>query len=177
MLTFFYTRLFTSFRYLNTLVWLENTDPATRQESRLFFYLHSSHHLLFLSIFKFFEFLRFKFCTYLSRLKQDARYDMRYTAFHAFTSDLWQIWQVSFISFFSCLVFSQEWQISYQRNWLNSATWNSLPNIFSDKNFCLSTELCFIHPTLIWSRLRVLIKWIIYCISILKSNKVINCDE
>ena len=43
-----YTGLFTSVRYLNTMVWLENIEPNTYEESKIFFsklYLHN--HLLF----------------------------------------------------------------------------------------------------------------------------------
>ena len=37
MHTFFYARLFISFRNLNTIVSLENTDPVTREESKEYF--------------------------------------------------------------------------------------------------------------------------------------------
>ena len=37
MLTFFYAGVFTSFRYLNTMMWFENTDPFTREEKNDFF--------------------------------------------------------------------------------------------------------------------------------------------
>ena len=34
---FFHAGLFTSFRYLNMVVWLEKTVPATHEESKVFF--------------------------------------------------------------------------------------------------------------------------------------------
>ena len=37
MLTFFYAGLFTGFRYLNTMVCLENASLVTREESNDFF--------------------------------------------------------------------------------------------------------------------------------------------
>ena len=37
MLTFFYAGFFTSFRYLNTMVWRKNTDSVTNEESKDFF--------------------------------------------------------------------------------------------------------------------------------------------
>ena len=36
MLIFFYAGLFTKFRYLNMMMCLENTGPATREESKDF---------------------------------------------------------------------------------------------------------------------------------------------
>ena len=37
MFTFFYADFFTSCRYLDTMLWLENTDSVTREESKDFF--------------------------------------------------------------------------------------------------------------------------------------------
>ena len=44
--------LFTSFRYLNTMVWLENTPCHQWRIERFFSQLHSHHHLLILSMSK-----------------------------------------------------------------------------------------------------------------------------
>ena len=41
MLIFFYAGHFTSFRYLNTMMCLENTDPVTREKSKDYFANHT----------------------------------------------------------------------------------------------------------------------------------------
>ena len=50
--------LFTSFKHLNTAVCLENTESATRKETKDFFasYTYLTHHLLVLSISKYLRF-------------------------------------------------------------------------------------------------------------------------
>ena len=80
---------------------------------------------------------------------------------------------IYFFSLLSCFRGNDK----YQQHRVDAITWNSPPNIFPVNKSYLLTELCFIHSILILSRLRVWIKWIEYCSSILSSNKIIKCVE
>ena len=96
---FFYPGLFTSFRYLNTIVCPENTECATREESKDFFASSTQPIISWTEVYQSswdFEFLTLRFCT---RLTQNARYDLIHATLHVF-HDLWQIWQVWFFSFY-----------------------------------------------------------------------------
>ena len=115
---------------------------------------HHHHHLMkaFISKFLNFEFLTLRFCTYLDLLK--TRYyvwsDIGWVAHICMTDMTWCL-TFYFISLLSCFHGNDK----YQWNLVKRTTWNSQPNIFSVNNFCLLTELCFIHSILILSRLWV----------------------
>ena len=75
---FLHSDLFTSFRYLIAIVWLENTNPVTREESKdCFLVTLISAFLVYLRSWGF-ESLRFELCNTLT----------------------WQIWQVWFFALF-----------------------------------------------------------------------------
>ena len=101
----FWAGLLTSFTYLNTMMWLENTfNCQLPVKNRKIFYLATltpsfinSNHSQVL------ECLRLKFCTSLKRSKQNARYDMRYAVFRAL---IWQTLNLFFLFYFILELFS-----------------------------------------------------------------------
>ena len=67
--------------------------------------------------------------------------------------------------------------INVKKNKLINAAESRLLNIFHVKNFCLTIELWLIHPSFIWSRPRVYIKYDQKSCSNFSSNKIDNFVE
>ena len=134
---------------------LEKTEHATREESKDYFASSTQPIINWFYVYLRswdFEFLTLRYCTRLTYIKQDARYDLIHNALYALHDRYGK-------SHFFCSILFHYWAafavMLNQPNRVNSNTGNSLPNIFSLNNFCLPTELCFIHSILILSRLRV----------------------
>ena len=111
------------------MVCLENTSPATREESKDFFCkLHLTHHLLILSIFKFLRFwvLDAKVLQMLDLLQTRCSvWFATCCVAHICMTDM-----TSLISFFLILFHYWAALVVYQQNRVNSTTSNPLTNIF-----------------------------------------------